>query len=223
MPLRNKSLSDIAVKANSDMMYAGVVTGNNPGAVWADDITNPTFCLVWSEYLKAFHFMGSCYAHINKDEFQKFIESTIISFLKKRNIGYFEFACDNEEWIAIICEMLSNYELKQSKQFVYKQPHKNNINTSMPCTVGYAVFEINESFISNRFSVFENYEETIADIERAWGELAKFLEFGKGFIAAQNNRICSFAYTSFLFENTYSIGVETYETHKKKGLSSFLS
>ena len=53
--------------------------------------------------------------------------------------------------------------------------------------------------------------------------MTKFLEFGKGFVATQGNNICSIALTRFLYNDVHSIGTETYDPHKKKGLSTFLS
>ena len=49
---RNQDIADKIVNPNSDMMYAGVVSGNNVGMMWADDIFDPAFCVVWSEHLK---------------------------------------------------------------------------------------------------------------------------------------------------------------------------
>ena len=155
---RDKSLADKIVNANSDMMYAGIVLGNNAGEVWADSISNPTFCMVWSEYLEGFHFMGTRYAHIDIAKLQAFIKSAIVQFLKSKNIRYFEFSCDIKEWMPLICEMLSNSNLSKSKQYVYKLAHKSNINTDIMVPIGYEVFEINESFVNDRFNHMENHE-----------------------------------------------------------------
>ena len=206
---RDNSLADKIVNANSDMMYAGIVSGNNAGEVWADNISNPMFCMVWSEYLEGFHFMGSSYTYIDIVKLQTFIERTIIQFLKDKNIQYFEFSCDIKEWMPIIYEMLANYELSKSKQYVYKLAHKSDLNTDIIFPVGYDVLEIDENFVNDRFELMENHEAIQSDIIKVWGSMTKFLEFGRGFVVAQGNTICSIALTRFLFNNVYSIGVET--------------
>ena len=223
IPHRNQSLADKIITPNSDIMYAGIVSGNNVGEIWADDVSNPAFCMVWSEYLEGFHFMGSRCDHINIAELQNFIENTIIQFLKSKNIRYFEFSCDSKAWMPIICEMLSSRKLSKAKQYVYTLARKSELNTDIMPPVGYDVFEINEHFVNNRFKHMENYEIIKSDIINVWGSVSKFLECGKGFAAVQNDSICSIALTRFLYNDIHSIGAETYDPHKKKGLSAYLS
>jgi len=220
---RNQSLADKIINENSDMMYAGIVSGNNAGEVWADNILNPAFCIVWSEYLEGFHFMGTRYNHMDITKLQAFIDNTLIQFLKSKNIHDFEFSCDSRTWMPVICEMLLTRELNKSKQYVYKLAHKSDINTDLTLPAGYDIFEINENFVNNSFEHMENYKEIQSDIIKVWGSMTKFIELGKGFIATKKNNICSIALTRFLYNDVYSIGIETYDLHKNKGLSAFLS
>jgi len=200
-------------------MYSGIVAGNNNGNVWVDNISNPAFCMVWSEYLEGFHFMGSRCNHINKLELQAFIEDTIIPFLSAKGISCFEFSCDFRNWMPIICEMLPKFEIKKNKQHVYRLANKNNINTGLTLPGGYELL----SLASDSVAKTENYEIIKIDLEKAWGNINNFLRFGKGFAAIKNNQICSFTSTHFLYNNIFSFGTETYYPHKKKGLSGFLS
>lgn len=220
---RNNYLVNAIINANTDMMYAGVVSGNNTGAVWADNISNPAFCVVWSEHLKGFHFMGKSYNHINKNDLRTFVENTMIPFLKNKDISYFEFSCDLLDWFPFICEILSAYDLKRYKQYFYKLKEIKNINKDINVPIGYDVFEINENFIHEKLKTIENPEIILSDIEETWGSILKFLEHGMGFLATQNNSICSFAATHFYYNNNHCIGVETFDPHKRKGLSSYLS
>ena len=219
----NQSLADKIVNTNSDMMYAGVVAGNNNGVIWADDIFKPAFCMVWSEHLEGFHFMGSCYSHINKDELRAFIDSIIIGFLKNKNIQDFEFSCDSQNWFPFVCEVLSNREISSYKQYVYKLTDAKNMSQDIVSPVGYDVFEINKDFLCGKVKSIENPEMVQVDIEKTWGSIPNYIEHGMGFIAIQNNRICSFTTSHFKYNDIYSIGTETLEPHRKKGLSSFLS
>ena len=223
IPQRNQSLADKIIKENSDMMYAGIVSGNNVGEIWADDIFNPNFCMVWSEYLEGFHFMGNCCDHIDTGELLVFIENTIIQFLKSKDIRYFEFSCDTKTWMPIICEMFSNHDLGKGKQYVYKSAHKGKLNSHIMLPAGYDVLEIGKIFVDNKFELMENYKAIQSDIIKVWGSIAKFLKFGKGFIAIQDNGICSFTLTRYLYKDIYSIGTETYAPHQRKGLSAYLS
>ena len=219
----SQCLANKLVYTNSDMMYSGIVSGNNTGVIWADDISNPAFCMVWSEHLKGFHFIGRSYSHISKDDFHTFIDDTIIPFLCNKKIHKFEFSCDSHTWISFICELFSNREIKRYKQYFYKLLEPNNLNKDINLPTGYEVFEINEDFIFNKLKNFENQEIIQFDIKENWGNISKFIELGKGYLAVQNNTICSYVSTRFRYKDNYCIGVDTYDPHKRKGLSSFLS
>ena len=127
------------------------------------------------------------------------------------------------EWTPFILEIFSKYRIKNSKQYVYKLPHKDSINLKISRPLGYDVFEINNSFVNNELMMMENRDVIFTKIEKTWACMDKFIEYGKGFVATQNNKICGFSKTGTLYKNVYSIGVETFEPHRQKGLSSFLS
>ena len=211
------------VNKDSDMMYAGNISGNNAGEVWVDDVSNPAFCVVWSKFLEGFHFMGSPYSQIGKPRLRAFVEDIIIPFLKDKEMSCCEFSCDSQELIPFVFDVLSNYKIDRGKQYVYRLHDKNNINTNIPCPEGYDIFEINERFINKELLSVDNRDAIYTDIEKAWGSVERFIQRGKGYAAIQNNRICSFATTHFRYKDIYSIGTETFEPYKQKGLSSFLS
>ena len=218
----NQSLADKIANENSDMIFAGIVSGNNIGEVWVNDLYNPTFCLVWSENLECFQFMGS-YISINEFDLQCFVKNMILPFLHDKKINFFEFACDSYEWNAFICDALSNYNIKSSKQYVYKMNREKTVNINLTIPENYHIFEVNEYFIKNELKKIENREILKNQIEKSWRSFNRFLEYSTGFIAVCNNAICSFALANFLYKNIYSLDVETFEPHKRKGLSGFLS
>ena len=219
----NQLFADKLLNNHSDMMYAGVISGNNNGTVWVDDVSNPTFCIAWSEFLEGFHFMGSGCSHMNNVDINTFVDNTATPFLRAKNKNTFEFSCDSREWIPSICEMFKQRKVDSSKQYVYKLAHTDNLHRNMANPKGYEILEINENSINEILVDMENYEELQSDIKKAWGSVPIFLEMGKGFVAIQKKIICSFASTHFLYKNTHSIGTKTFDTYKRNGLSSFLS
>jgi hypothetical protein len=80
---RNEWLASKLVTAESDMMFAGVVVGNNPGEVWVDCETNPSSALVWSSGLECFQFMGSARNSAFNQSVEQCIKDEIIPFLKE--------------------------------------------------------------------------------------------------------------------------------------------
>ena len=220
---KNQQLAEKIIKPHSDMSFAGILCGNNTGEVWVDDFSEPSFCLVWSEFLNGFCFMGSKPNHMDVSQFRTFINNTIIPFLADRNLDYFEFSCESSEWLSLICDSMPNLELKQSKQFVYKLMKKEDINMSLTLPDSYYLLEIDSNFINDTLKSIKNGETIRTEITKSWDSIEKFLKNGKGFAAMKDNEICGFAMTYFRYKDTYSIGVETFENFKQKGLSAFLS
>jgi hypothetical protein len=115
---RNGALASMLVGASSHITYAGVVAGHNPGEVWVDQLESPSSALVWSDGLECFQFMG--YPDDEDVILAPFIEETIIPFLKRKGINFFEFAADLDEWYPIVYQALANKKLDESWQYGYK-------------------------------------------------------------------------------------------------------
>jgi len=45
---------DKIINGDSDMSFAAVAAGSNIGEVWVDDVSCPTFVMVWSEYFRLY-------------------------------------------------------------------------------------------------------------------------------------------------------------------------
>lgn len=124
---RCKDLANKIIQSYSDMMFAGVVVGNNAGRVWVDNLENPSSAIVWSDGLECFQFMGCETNQVFTKELRTFIETTILRFLKEKEFDFFEFSADTEEWYPIIYSALSGKEIKESWQHVYKSKEKARI------------------------------------------------------------------------------------------------
>lgn len=218
----NQALADKIVNNDSEMSFAGVVAGNNVGEVWVNDLLTPSFALVWSEYLGGFSFMGTNLESINALKLRNFIDNTIYLFLKNKGINYFEFSSDLESWMPFIWDSLSNHKIKCEEQFVYRLDKKAIYNNAVRLSDGYKSIEVTYDLLRKGYYDFKNFDILQNEITKAWYSIDLFLQYGKGFIAAYNDEICSFALTHFRYDNTYSIGIETFDPHKQKGLSSNL-
>jgi len=210
-----RRLVDKILYADSDMMVAGVVCGNNAGVIWADDADDPAFCIVWSEYLEGFQFMGSRCDHIVGPGLRAFVDHTLMPFLKAKQIGYFEFACDRPEWAPAVRGMFSDRKIERGVQHVYKLAQGEAINRGIALPSGYDALAIDEALAQK--------EPIRSEIGKTWGSAANFLERGMGFAALRGDEICSLAKTHFRYKDIHSVGVETFDPHKRKGLSGHLS
>ncbi|UNK19634.1 GNAT family N-acetyltransferase [Paenibacillus sp. N3/727] len=224
---RNERLGKQLLRMDSDAMFAGVVTGHNPGEVWVDDYDHPSSALVWSGGLGGFCFMGCPSSRISNATLERLIDDEIIPFLKEKDTHYFEFSVDGEEWQPIIQDTLGNRGLKDSYQYVYKSDlisgqYQGNGNPVFP-----------ESFTAVRLDAQQlhewgrngavNADFLVQYIKQFWGTVNDFLAEGHGYAAiTDRNVIASLAISSAKFGMTHTIGVETLEDYKRLGLSSSL-
>lgn len=227
MKERNEQLGTQLLRADSDAMFAGVVTGHNPGKVWVDDLDNPSSALVWSRGLEGFCFMGCPSSQVSNMTLERFIDNEIIPFLKEKDTHYFEFSVDGQEWHSIIQNTFVSRELKDSYQYVYKS---DSIAGQDQCD---EQFVFPESFTAVRLDAQQlhewdrngagNADFLVQYIEQYWGTVTNFLTEGYGYAAiTEGNVIASLAISSAKFGMTQAIGVETLEDYKRLGLSSSL-
>lgn len=221
----NRQLANNIVQSHSDMMFAGVVAGNNAGRVWTDNLDNPVSALVWSEGLEAFQFMGCASNDEFNNNIKALIEGTILPFLAAKNMDYFEFSFDEEAWVSIIFKALLDKEIKADWQRVYKSKVDSQIDGVIELPNSYSLYRINSSFISSieNGKVVRNQDFLIDYIILFWGSVDNFLSSGHGYAAVSEGEIVSFSITSALYDKTFSIGVETLEKHRRKGLAGKLT
>lgn len=221
---RGKDLANKLIQSYSDMMFAGVVVGNNAGRVWVDNLENPASAIVWSDGLQCFQFMGSKTNQVFYKKLNTFIENTIISFLKEKKLDFFEFSADLEELYPLIYNALSGREIKENWQHVYKSNANPLGNNKVTIPKPYCLHQIDRSFLSSisNEKMVSNPEFLINYIEQFWGSVENFLNLGYCYGAINEGKIVSFGITSFLYDKTFSIGVETLEQHRRKGLASTL-
>lgn len=221
---RNEWLANKLVNVDSDMMFAGVVAGNNPGEVWVDNLPNPTSALVWSSGLGAFNFMGSASNPNFNLNLKELIDNEIIPFLRSKNRKDLEFSVDSESWYPAIYEFIGNRTFHESYQYVYKSNPLFDGSRCLDLSESFNPVEIDESFLSELTTgELKNSDFIIHYIEQYWGTLDSFLGKGYGYVAlTPNKEIASIAISSFLFHSTHVIGVETLEEYQRQGMSSSL-
>lgn len=88
----------------------------------------------------------------------------------------------------------------------------------------YNIYKIDEGFVNsiNNLKCLNNPELIIEYIEQFWGTVENYLRMGYGYVAVYDGQIVSFGVTSSIYDKTFSIGVETLEEHRQKGLARLL-
>ncbi|MCR8846423.1 GNAT family N-acetyltransferase [Paenibacillus sp. SC116] len=224
MKERNEWLANQLITSSSDMMFAGVVAGDNPGEVWVDDELNPSSALVWSSGLGCFTFMGDARNHAFNQSIEKLIEDEVIPFLKHKDVSYFEFSVDSEDWYPALYEYIGNRKIDKSYQYVYKSTMEPVQASSSDAIGDFKVVEINETLLLELDKrELKNADFLVNYIEQYWGTISNYIENGYGYAAlSEMNEVASIAVSSAKFQSTQSIGVETLENYQRQGLSGSL-
>ncbi len=223
---RNADLAGKIVNADSDMSFAGIVSGNNNGEVWVDSLTLPTIALVWSEYLQCFQWMGSHAGSLLSIDLGELLNITLPEFCKEKGLDYVEYACDLTEWYPVIHNALPQRNVMENWQMIYKQPTElgfTDFSPEMP--YGYKLQKIDAGFlhaIANGNTV-TNPEFLLDKLIPCWKEPGNYLRLGNGYAAICESEIASVAVTDSRYQDICSIGVETQEKHRRKGLSGILA
>ncbi|MBD8501137.1 GNAT family N-acetyltransferase [Paenibacillus arenosi] len=225
MTERNEWLASKLVTSKSDMMFAGVVVGHNPGEVWVDHALNPSTALVWSNGLGCFTFMGNASNMVFNRSLANLMEDEIIPFLKKKNISYFEFSVDSEDWYPAIYQHIGNRKVDESYQYVYKSVITPSSQVPVEDKIGsFQVVEIDEALLLELDKrEIKNTDFLVNYIEQYWGTVSNYIVMGYGYAAlTESNEVASIAVSSAKFQTTHTIGVETLESYQQQGLSSGL-
>lgn len=221
---KNERLAVRLLTADSDMTFAGVIAGHNPGEVWVDDVEHPQTALVWSKGLGAFLFLGRADQESLNQKLGVFIETNIVPFLKKKGINYFEFSCESEAWVPVIEQALQDRKISKGGQFVYKSGENKLTDEEIEIPASFQVISINKEFIMSIEKMGMMNGDFLIDYLKAfWGSVENYLSKGYGYVALYQDQIASFAVSSFSYRSIQAIGVETLKDFRRKGLACTLT
>ena len=89
----------------------------------------------------------------------------------------------------------------------------------------FCVHRIDENFIRSikNKTLVSNPEFLLDYIEDFWNSIEQLLSLGSGYAATCGDEIVSFSITSFLYKETFAIGIETLEPYRRNGLAGSLT
>lgn len=199
-----------------------VLAGNNPGWVFVDSLVNPRTALVWSKGIRGFYFVGDP----GNPEFNPYINKCIDDIIRNRAIesglDCFEFSGDCIEWDGTLEKIFEHRGLEKSHQCVYKlnqnkwEQHKNSTLDEK-----FTLRRVDNELLND--ANIRNLEFITAEITKWWDTLEDYMNNTFGYCIIDNDIITSYCLTNFVFENTHTIGIETLEDYKRKGLARVTS
>ncbi|MFS0556125.1 GNAT family N-acetyltransferase [Brevibacillus sp. 179-C9.3 HS] len=210
---------------NSDVMFAGVVAGNHPGIIWVDNRDKPTCALVWSTGLNGFSFIGEPSMSVHPTAFTAFFQTQIGPFLQQKDLTYFEFSRESNEWDTLLAPIMKNSSLEVNTQFVYRSSLDQGEDPSLIIPASFYSIELGESFLRGRDTVVPSTPDFVIDyLHEYWHSIDEYLENGYGYAAlTSDHEVASICVSTAVYQSIHAIGVETLEPYRQKGLSSVLT
>ncbi|MGI6060046.1 MAG: GNAT family N-acetyltransferase [Blautia sp.] len=215
---RFDSIKDIVHKQWDNIEIMAVLSGINTGWVFVDSLETPATALLWSKGIEGFYFIGNPDNHTFNAEIIEFIINHLRFRIIQSGLNHFEFSGDCIMWDSVLEKIFNFKELIKSRQCVYQldfdkwKYHKTN-----GLCKDTDIRKIDLNLIQS--AEILNPEFVESEILRWWDSLDYFFEQAFGFCVIENKKIVSYCITNFVYQNTYTIGIETLEHHRRRGFS----
>lgn len=216
-----KKINHLLAGLEKHPVINGVMDGNNPGCIFADDPEDIRTALVWAKN-EMFFLLGDG----DNKEFTSFLESFILTEIKPEalKIGQDNFDLEvypPENWQSQLAGIFPNVELRQGERvpFVFNKQMflEKSAFTSVP--EGYQLTRISPEVIGmDKESLIEQ------EILRFWPSLDSFFINGIGYCVLKESEVIGTCISVFASGREHEIGINTYSTaHRGKGLASAMA
>lgn len=208
--LLDEGMDNIEIKA--------VIDGINPGWIFVDAIESPRTAMVWSKGIQGFYFVGEEHNTEFNNYINEFIDKEIEPRAIEEGLNRFEFSGETEKWDSILEEIFKNRPLDISRQYQYRIKYDPQSS--------YKKREIEDKFILRQIDIellndpnIKNLEFLSSEIKRWWDSYEDYLDKTFGYCIIHENTIANYCITNFVYENVHTMGIETLEEYRRKGLS----
>jgi len=202
--------------------FSGIVAGECKGEIWVDDLENPNIALVYSFAVGGFSIIGEPMNPEGYIKFETFMMENMLSKLKSKGIGCFEFTIESEKAKPYILNVFKDKVIETEDEYVFRKNDKYNKTIIIP--EGYQILKVDSSFLEKLGNnVFDNQRFLTERLLESWGTYKDFLSKSVGFVAVDKNRIVAVVIGTARFKNIIAINIETEDSHRKKGLAIVLT
>ncbi|MFT4416263.1 GNAT family N-acetyltransferase [Fredinandcohnia humi] len=199
----------------------GVIDGNNPGEIYADDKNNPTTTFIWAKN-EMFYLCGNVENGLFNTALEGFIATTIRPDAQQNGEVNLNLEIyPNHDWNGSIHDIFQRVKLLKGERvpFIF---HKEWYTYTEPISVpeGYELKKITPELVDQDIS------HTIKnEIQTFWGDpIDSFYQKGFGFAVVQDTSVIGTCISVFVSGNDFEIGINTYDTqHRGKGLATAMA
>jgi RimJ/RimL family protein N-acetyltransferase len=200
--LESKEFKKIAhlVKSHDELSVFSVISGENPGEIYVNNIDNPTATLIQTSECNLI-------AGSPNDEVFNSEVSSELDF-------WDQLTPDSCEWMEKIPTIHKNHFIRKYKRRQYVLSSDKFVDCDATLKEGYILEKVDTSFL--RENSFENSERVLEWAEN-WGDDESFKKYGTGYLIRNDKVIVSWSLSDCSFEKTIAIGIHTDERYRKNG------
>ena len=212
-------------KHETKVLMLSVLSGNNAGKVFVDDINAPKTALVWV-IGNASYFIGDSGNAAFLGSLNDFIDTTIVP-LSKELVGpnsYFETLVYEKDWLCALNKVFHQRDLAKygtdncDYMFTFnKDRYLFTKKQHIALPDGYVIEKISKDTIASS-QTLQN------DIWGFWKSEDKFLENGFGYCILKDNKPVAVCFSAYVHEHYHEIAIRTYvQEERRKGLATMVA
>lgn len=195
-----------------------VLSGENPGFVFADSSEKPNTALIFHKGEEGFYIVGDPNNQAFNSELLIFVEKELKKILKDYEISEFAYGGDSSSWDPILSNIFTNKRVESCIQRVYTNRSLKQYKDSLE--EGYELVEVCKNTFELSYSNLNFLED---EIMQWWDSIDDFTKFAFGYLAVKNNEIAGFCLSGGKNDKLHAINIATAENHRKKGIATSLA
>lgn len=208
--LLNPSIDNIEVNC--------VISGMNPGRIFADSQTMPTSALVFSQGVGGFYFVGNSNNISFVREVNDYIDSTLAPQLLSKGIRRFEFSGETDDWPPVFDAMFQDRPVEKTHQLIYRlNGHAWDKHTHRTLKDGYDLRNIDMNLYNDRnkidISLLSN------EMPLWWDSWDDYDKHAFGYCIVHDHTLVNFCMCDYVYQDIRPMGIETLADHRRNGLS----
>ncbi|MCL2286045.1 MAG: GNAT family N-acetyltransferase [Firmicutes bacterium] len=211
-------------KHETKVLMLSVLSGNNAGKIFVDDINAPKTAFVWVIGNASF-FVGDSGNAAFLGSLNDFIDTTIAP-LSKELVGpnsYFETLVYDKGWLYALNKVFQQRDLAKygtdncDYMFTFnKERYLLSKERQIALPDGYVIEKISKDTITNDTSKILQ-----KDIRGFWMSEDKFLKNGFGYCIIKDNKAVAVCFSAYVHEHYHEIAIRTYvQEERRKGLAT---
>jgi predicted GNAT family acetyltransferase len=192
-----------------------IISKNNPGEVFVDDVRDPQTALIWSYGIQGFYLIGRHDDSDTNNEIVAFFDRDIA--LRAKEIGYksLEVSGDSVDWNEPIADMFKHRKMSSWKQHIYLTKVKVDTRYSTDIEV--------RSVKNADIERLTNTDILRKELLQFWETIESLQLRGNCFFAVDDNRVIGMCYTGFVTDSVKVIGIETLEEYRRRNVGYTLA